>query len=193
MERGSTFIGGSAGPWRVVSRNAVKGAPLEAVPYLTIVEGLLEHPSGGASWALRGITSNERYVERDEKRALIAKQPQLGRFEATHAALIPIKKSATWWTLPQDERRAIFEAQSHHIQIGLDVLPAVARKLHHCRDLSDREPFDFLTWFEFAPEDAPAFDKLVAALRGTIEWTYVEREMDIRLVRCDADEAAPEP
>ncbi len=68
----------------------------------------------------------------------------------------------------------------------MDFLPAIARKLHHCRDLSDSEPFDFLTWFEYAAEDAPAFDKLVASLRSTIEWTYVERKVDIRLIRCDA-------
>jgi hypothetical protein len=62
-------------------------------------------------------------------------------------------------------------------------LPAVARKLHHCRDLSDSEPFDFLTWFEFAPADELAFDQLLAELRATGEWAFVEREVDIRLVR----------
>jgi chlorite dismutase len=125
-------------------------------------------------------------VEREEKRLLAAKQPPLGRLHAAHAALIPIKKSVAWWNLPQDERRAIFETQSQHIRIGMDSLPAIARKLHHSRDLSDSEPFDFLTWFEYAAEDAPAFDRLVASLRSTIEWTYVEREVDIRLIRCDA-------
>ena len=45
------------------------------------------------------------------------------------------------------------------------------------------EPFDFLTWFEYAPEDAGAFEDLVGSLRGTEEWTYVEREVDIRLAR----------
>ncbi len=60
-------------------------------------------------------------------------------------------------------------------------------KLHHCRDLGTDEPFDFLTWFEYATQDSAAFEKLATALRSTIEWTYVEREVDIRLVRCDAD------
>ena len=49
--------------------------------------------------------------------------------------------------------------------------------------LGDNEPFDFLTWFEFAPSDSQAFDKLVAELRASEEWTYVDREVDIRLVR----------
>ena len=88
----------------------------------------------------------------------MAIQPPLDRPQATSAALIPVKKSESWWQLPQDERRAIFEARSHHIQTGLQYLPAVARRLHHSHDLG--EPFDFLTWFEYAPEDAEAFEQL---------------------------------
>lgn len=57
----------------------------------------------------------------------------------------------------------------------------MARQLYHCRDLG--EAFDFVTWFEFAPEDEPAFDKLLSRLRATPEWRYVEREVDIQLVR----------
>ncbi|HLQ29224.1 MAG TPA: hypothetical protein VK140_08310 [Ktedonobacteraceae bacterium] len=44
-------------------------------------------------------------------------------------------------------------------------------------------PFDFLTWFEYASTDANAFEELVGKLRETEEWTYVEREVDIRLAR----------
>jgi hypothetical protein len=57
----------------------------------------------------------------------------------------------------------------------------IARRLYHGYDLD--EPFDFLTWFEYAPEDAGAFEELVGSLRGTEEWTYVEREVDMRLAR----------
>ena len=107
----------------------------------------------------------------------------MGRPEATRAALIPIRKSAAWWDLPQDERRRIFEESSHHTRTGLRYLPAIARRLHHCRDLSVNEPFDFLTWFDYAPESASAFEDLVAELRATEEWKFVERETDIRLAR----------
>jgi chlorite dismutase len=127
------------------------------------------------------VTSHERYVTRDEKTRLVAVQPELGRPEATASALIPIRKSAAWWALTQDERRAIFEEASAHIRIGLDYLPAVARRLHHCRDLGEGAPFDFLTWFEFAPADAVAFDELLHRLRETPEWRYVEREVEVRL------------
>ena len=67
------------------------------------------------------------------------------------------------------------------LAISLEYLPAVARRLHHGRHLA--EPFDFLTWFEFAPEDATRFDELVQRLRTTEEWSYVEREVDLRLAR----------
>ena len=95
--------------------------------------------------------------------------------------MIPIRKTDAWWALAQDERRAIFEDRSRHIGFGLEYLPAVARRLHHCRDLG--EPFDFLTWFEYGPQDAGAFDELVRRLRQTEEWRYVDREIDIRLTR----------
>ena len=92
-----------------------------------------------------------------------------------------MRTSEAWWALAQDERRAILEERSHHIALGLAALPAVARRLHHGRDLG--EPFHFLTWFEYAPADAAAFEALVAALRATEEWRYVEREVDVRLER----------
>ncbi len=113
----------------------------------------------------------------------MAKQVTPGGREATRAALIPIKKSAAWWDLTQDERRRIFEETSHHISIGLKYLPAIARRLHHCQELSETEPFDFLTLFDYAPEHAGAFEDLVAQLRATEEWKFVEREVDIRLMR----------
>ena len=78
----------------------------------------------------------------------------------------------------------MFEDQSHHIGIGLEYLPSVARRLHHCRDLG--QPFDFLTWFEYAPASAAAFEELAGRLRETEEWLFVEREVDIRLSRVSA-------
>lgn len=176
-----TFLGGDAGPWRIERVDAVVGASLPRTPRVDLINGLIEAAPLGARWALRGATSYERYVTRDERTQLVRTQPGLGRPEATCAALIPIRKSEAWWALTQDERRAIFERDSQHIHTGLAFLPAVARRLHHSRDLG--EPFDFLTWFEYAPGEAPAFEQLVSTLRASAEWTYVEREVDIRLVR----------
>jgi hypothetical protein len=181
-----SFIGGSAGPWLVDSMHAVAGEPMSAASRLSVIAGPVAQAPQGASWLLRGMTSNERYVVREEKVALVSKQEGLGRQASTRAALIPIRKNAAWWALPQDERRAIFEARSRHIAIGLKYLPAVARRLHHCRDLGPEEPFDFLTWFEYAPADSAAFEELVQALRASPEWEYVDREVDIRLTQAEA-------
>ena len=135
------------------------------------------------AWLLRGMVSHERYVTRAEKTELGGVSPPLGRSDASRAVLIPIRKSSEWWALPQDERRRIFEEQSNHIRIGLQFLPAIARRLHHCRDLSPNEPFDFLTWFEFAPSEENAFDDLLGRLRATEEWKFVTREVEVRLER----------
>ncbi len=176
------FVAGNNGPWRIEGAQCISGAPLPAAARIAMVPDSPGFHPDRASWSLRGITSNERYVTRDEKTALVAKQEGLGRPQANCAALIPIRKTAAWWALPQDERRHILEAQSQHIAIGMKYLPAIARRLHHCRDLGSDQPFDFITWFEFAPADTSAFDELLATLRASPEWNYVDRESDIRLV-----------
>jgi chlorite dismutase len=175
----ATFIGGAAGPWRIDSSTAVTGEGLPPAERLEVREGIVSASAG--TWRLAGVAGHTRYAERAEKARLDPVSPPLGRPEATQAAIIPIRKSSAWWALPQDERRAIFEQRSHHIQDSLAFLPRIARRLYHARDLG--QPFDFITWFEFAPEHARAFDELVAMLRTREEWTYVDREVDIRLSR----------
>jgi hypothetical protein len=175
----ATFIGGGAGGWRIDRSVAIAGEPLPAADRLETREGIV--PTSGGVWRLAGVAGHVRYVERPEKAQLDAVSPPLGRPEATMAALIPIRKSPAWWALTQDERRAIFEQRSRHIADSLPFLPRIARRLYHARDLG--QPFDFLTWFEFAPEHARAFDDLVGMLRAREEWTYVDREVDVRLSR----------
>jgi hypothetical protein len=178
----TTFRGGQSGAWRITLNSAVKGEGLPAVPTLAITQSAsiaLPLLASGTSWRLAGTASHLRYVEKAEQEQLTEKQAPLGRKEATSAALIPIRKSAAWWALNQDERREILEAKSHHISGTLKYLPQIARQLYHCRDLG--EPFDFITWFEYAPEHATAFEELVALLRASEEWTFVEREVDVRL------------
>jgi chlorite dismutase len=183
MTNSYLFLGGASGSWQVTEMSAPRGAELAAVERLDVSNGArLDVP--GRKWVLQGFTSNVRYAKSTEVAALKARQLALNRPEATCAALIPIKKSTRWWDLAQDERRAIFEETLHHTAIGFEYLPAIARRLHHCRDIG--EPFDFLTWFEFAPRHPrhkQAFNELVARLRATQEWEFVEREVDIRLER----------
>src|SRR6266849_3686211 len=160
-----SFAGGSAGGWRVDWMKEVRGPGLERVDRVAVVEGSVVPVSSGARWVLRGVTSNERYVTRPEHEALLAIQGPLGRPTATRAALIPIKKSADWWALAQDERRAILEERSHHIATGIEYLPSAA----------------------------DAFEELVGRLRATEEWAHVEREVDIRLTREPSTEILRSP
>ena len=186
------FVGAGSGAWSIERLETVSGDPLAPAARLEILEGSVAPGSvEDSAWILRGATSNERYVTRVEHDELVARQAPLGRTASTRAALIPIKKSEAWWELAQDERRLIFEESSHHVAIGLEYLPGVARRLHHGRDLG--EPFDFLTWFEFAPEDAAGFEELVQRLRASEEWDYVEREIDIRLAREDLPDEQIDP
>lgn len=181
MSNRYAFVGGSQGPWCVTDIRSVIGGSLEPAERLNIVNGALELPPADSTWVLQSVVSNVRYAKRQELDTLRAVQPTLNRSEALTAVLIPIKKTAQWWALAQDERRAIFEEESHHTAVGLEYLPEVARQLHHCRDLG--EPFDFLTWFEFAPEHAQAFDQLLLRMRDTKEWDFVEREVEVWLHR----------
>ena len=180
------FIAGAAGAWRIREIRTVIGEGFSAAARLDVTATPVPIATPIAldcAWSLRGATSNERYVTQDEKQQLVAKQEALGRPDSLYAALIPIKKSAAWWALTQEARRAIFEEKSHHTQIGLRYLPSIARRLHHCRDLSTAEPFDFLTWFEYPAAAEADFDHLLRELRASPEWSYVEREVDIRLER----------
>lgn len=184
------FTGGDSGPWRVTRVEASRGAGLPEATHVSVAltsndTELSSLASTDATWRLRGIISNLRYTTRDEVTTLRSLQASLDRPSATSAALIPIRKTQRWWDLAQDERREIFEEDSHHTKIGIRYLPAIARRLHHSRDLGG--PFDFLTWFEFAPEHEAEFEALLRDLRATREWTFIEREVDIRLSRNTLD------
>lgn len=180
--RSFIFAGAEEGPWRVTGGAAITGAPLANAPYVKVVPASEGTATQRSSWLLRGTRSNERYATAGEKQSLAAIQPPLGRPEATCAAMIPLRKAEAWWDLPQDDRRGILEERSSHIAIGMKYLPAIARRLYHCRDLETAEPFDFITWFEFAPSASSAFDDLLSELRASVEWSYVEREVEVRLV-----------
>ncbi|TDD96220.1 chlorite dismutase family protein [Flavobacterium cellulosilyticum] len=172
------FIGDQSGEWKVTLTATLKGDPISSVSHLTKVSSNLIQTEKGI-WTLKGIVSNLRYTEKKDKDKLVSIQENLGRPNATLAAFIPIRKSEAWWNLAQDERRKIMENKSQHTHTGMKYLPAIARKLFHSRDIG--EPFNFLTWFKYAPGDADAFEELLYTLRKTEEWTYVDREIDIRL------------
>ncbi len=183
--RAFSFVGGTAGSWLIASHHTLSGEPIATASRVAMVSGALPETPIGAAWMMRGAATNDRYTTATEKAELIARQAPIGREPSTRAALILLRKSAAWWGLAQDERRAILEEQSHHIAIGLRYLPAVARRLLHCRDFGTGEPFDFIGWLDYAPEDDGAFEEMLALLRATPEWRFMDREIDIRLKKAD--------
>src|SRR5438876_4530010 len=130
----AAFVTGATGRWKVERLEGIRGPSMAAASHLEISLGTNTTPQH-AVWILRGVTSHERYATRAEHDRIAAVQPPLDRAEATRAALIPIAKSAEWWEMSQDERRAIVEEDSHHIATGLDYRRAIARRHSHCRGL----------------------------------------------------------
>jgi chlorite dismutase len=181
----TAFYGGQTGNWKVLSMKTITGQAMEPVTRINNINLSESSEQINSVWTLKGISSNLRYTTRDEKTSLDKTPSVLGKPEFKYAALIPIQKSPEWWLLTQDERRKIFEDKSKHIDFSLSYLKSISRKLYHSKDMG--EPFDFLTWFEFAPEHVNQFDDLVHYLRNTEEWKYVTRETDIRLIRSDSD------
>lgn len=179
MRNRFAFIGGSSGKWRVVSMMPAHGDGLSQMPFVAVMPAAEAASTAPVAWRIDGQISNLRYATRTELTALRSRQKPLGRAHVRLAAMIPIKKTAAWWGLAQDERRAISEETSQHTAIGMRYLPALACQLYHSRDLG--EPFDFVTWFEYGEADRQAFEDLVGLLRATPEWEFVEREIDIRL------------
>ncbi len=47
----------------------------------------------------------------------------------------------------------------------------------------DRKPFDLLGFLDYAPADEAAFEDMLGLLRASIEWNFMDREIDIRLLR----------
>jgi hypothetical protein len=140
MHNQYAFVAGNSGSWRLLSMKSLRGPDLGQAQRIDLVPAGAHNINAPVSWVLKGVISNIRYATRTEFTTLKASQEPLGRPAARRAALIPIRKSPTWWELTQDERRAIFEETSHHTAIGLEYLPAIARQLFHCRDIN--EPFD---------------------------------------------------
>ena len=90
----TVFRGGNSGAWRVTRFAPVRGAALSPTPALSVVHSLsiaLPIMPSPTSWRLAGVASHLRYTERAERTRLAAVRAEIGRPEAPHAAVIPIK------------------------------------------------------------------------------------------------------
>ena len=128
---------------------------------------------------LRGVVQHLHYTTLEERTDLTARSRAELAPGAT-AVLIPIRKSAAWWALAHDQRGEHFHRR--HTPIGAPYVERIFRKLYHARYLGS--PYDFLTYFEFPPEEADYFRRLLAELRATPEWQdHVEHEHEVWLTK----------
>ncbi len=102
-----------------------------------------------------GITKALNYVPKfpeDLKTELKTPPPQ----GSPYVVVVPIRKDADWWLLPQDTRTALMK---EHTDATVLYLKTVRRKLYHSSGLDD---LDFITYFETAKLDD--FNNLVTGL-----------------------------
>lgn len=127
---------------------------------------------------LRGVVQHLHYTTLDERTDLTARSCAELVPGAT-AVLIPIRKSKEWWALAHDQRSEHFH--QCHTPVGAPYAGTIFRKLYHAR--YNGSLYDFLTYFEFPEEAADKFRNLLAALRATPEWDYVEEELEIWMTK----------
>ena len=143
----------------------------------------------------RGVAQHLHYTGKEEKEKLAAEsRVEVPASESTAAVIIPIRKSAGWWGLTQDQRQAFFhktKTSEGHTNIGRPFAASIYRKLYHSRYTGAPLPYDFVTYFEFPSSHAEEFDQLLGALRDikkNPEWESVELEFEIRMVKLRSDD-----
>lgn len=118
-----------------------------------------------------GISKPRRYITQ-ENSARLNEQLNNSKYESAtprYAIVIPVKKTAHWWNMPESERLHEIEV---HTQESLAYMRCVKRELYYSTGLDEQ---DFITYFETA--DLHAFHELNAALAGI-------RENEFR-IRCE--------
>jgi len=110
-----------------------------------------------------GISKPRRYITQ-ENSAQLNEQLNNSKYESAtprYAIVIPVKKTADWWNMPESERLHEIEV---HTQKSLAYMRCVKRELYYSTGLDEQ---DFITYFETA--DLQAFHELNAALAGIRE------------------------
>jgi chlorite dismutase len=116
---------------------------------------------------MHGLTKKANYVPGfpDEMKADLKTASEPG--PKPYAVVIPIRKSADWWALDQEQRAAMMK---EHTEAALPYHKTVKRKLYHSTGLDD---LDFITYFETSKlED---FHGLILSLEKVKEFQYTRR------------------
>ena len=104
-----------------------------------------------------------------------------------NAIILPIRKTAAWWNMPELERHQYFYPHHDrasqrcvpgHAALGRDAAGHISRRLYHNPHGPGRPgEWDFVTYFECEDDHLPLFDATLAAMRDVEqnpEWRYVE-------------------
>lgn len=116
------------------------------------------------SQTLTGVTKKLNYAPKFPD---LLEQLKAGKYEGDapkYVIVIPTRKNADWWNLPEEERTNLMVA---HTAPTLAYLKSVKRKLYHSTGLSDA---DFITYFE--TNSLVGFNDLVISLRKVKEDSY---------------------
>jgi chlorite dismutase len=116
---------------------------------------------------MHGLTKKANYVPGmpDNLKAELKTPSEPG--PKPYVIVIPIRKDADWWSLPQEQRAAMMQ---EHTEASAPYIKTVKRKLYHSSGLDD---LDFITYFETSKlED---FHSLILALEKVKEFRHNRR------------------
>ena len=157
---------------------------------------ILDHKPADAAQIIvfRGVTQHLHYTGKEDKEKLtVESRMSVAAAPNTTAVIIPIRKSAAWWALTQDQRQAFFhktKTSAGHTNIGMPFAGKIFRKLYHSRYTGTPLPYDFVTYFEFPSELTADFQDLLKQLRDpktNPEWESVEMEFEIWMTKVSED------
>lgn len=172
--------------YRVNAVEVVQGpAPPLPQPGWEMLRVEAEGPlSANAPFLMRGVTGTAQYTDpKAHYAAANGAKPLAVGPEPVLAVILPLRKTATWWALPFDQRKGYFPA---HVDIGVPYIPHVHRRLFHAREFT--KDYDFVTYFEFRAADEAAFRRLCRELRDlkrNPEWGYIDRDFEIWMTKLD--------
>jgi len=139
----------------------------ESQQFLLDLQGSLFGKHLMSSTVFSGLTKKANYVPgmQDNLKTELKVSSEPG--PKPYVIVIPIRKDAAWWSLPQEQRAAMMQ---EHTEAALPYHKTVKRKLYHATGLDD---LDFITYFETSRlED---FQSLVLALEKVKEYRHNRR------------------
>ncbi len=139
----------------------------ETQQFLLDLQGSLFGKHLKTAGVMHGLTKKPNYVPGmpDNLKAELKLPSEPG--PKPYMIVIPIRKDADWWSLPQEQRGAMMQ---EHTEAALPYSKTVKRKLYHATGLDD---LDFITYFETSRlED---FQSLILALEKVKEFRHNRR------------------